>query len=87
MLALAIALLITFAATLAVLTIADSAIKAREAYARLLREAALMQAGFVVQVEPRDLRMRQAPARFTPGCRSAMAGMPGMPAIPACAFA
>lgn len=82
MLALAIALLFTFAAILAVLTIADSAIKAREAYAQLLHEAALTQAGFAVPVEPQALRMRRAPVRAMPVRRTR-----ALRSLPACAAA
>ena len=63
MLALAIALLFTMTGIAAVLAIADSALKARRAYDQLLREAALMHAGFVVQVDAQDLRVRRAPAK------------------------
>jgi len=66
MLAFAIAVLFTFAALLAALAIADSALKARHAYAQLLREAALMQAGFMLQIEPQELRVRRAAVRVTP---------------------
>lgn len=56
-----IVLLFTLAAILAALTIADSAIKAREAYAQLLHEAALMQAGFAVKVAPQAVLVRRKP--------------------------
>lgn len=66
MLALAIALLFTLTGIVAVLAIADSALKARHAYAQLMREAALMRAGFAVRVDARELRVRRTPARVTP---------------------
>lgn len=66
MLALAITLLFTLTGIAALLTIADSALKARRAYAQLMREAALMRSGFTLQVEAQDLRVRRAPARVTP---------------------
>lgn len=59
MLALALALLFTLIGVVAVLVIADSAIKAVRAYDRLMQEAALMQAGFVLQVEAQELRVRR----------------------------
>jgi hypothetical protein len=58
MLALAINLLLALAAVAAVVSLADSAIKVRRAYASLMREKALMDAGFVMQVDPRELRLR-----------------------------
>lgn len=63
---LATALLFTAAGIVAVLAIADSLLKARRAYARLMREAVLMQSGFAFQVEARELRVRRAPTRATP---------------------
>jgi hypothetical protein len=84
MLALAIAILFTLTGILAALAIADSALKARHAYAQLLREAALMQSGFAVQVEAQELRVRRAPARVMPLRRlSALR----MQAVPACVAA
>ena len=58
MLALAIILLLALAAVAAVVSLADSAIKVRRAYVSLMREKALMDAGFVMQVDPRKLRLR-----------------------------
>lgn len=60
MLALAINLLFAIAALAAVLTLADSAVKAARAYAILMRERALMDAGFTMQVDPREVRLRAA---------------------------
>jgi hypothetical protein len=85
MLALALTLLLTVTGIVAVLTIIDSAIKGRNAYERLLREAALMEAGFVMQVEAQELRVRRAPARFTPDRRSPV--LLRTRPVPACAAA
>lgn len=60
MLALAITLLLVLAAVTAVLSLFDSALKARRAYSALMREKALMDCGFVMQVAPRELRLRAA---------------------------
>ena len=81
---LAIALLFTFAGIVAALTIADSLLKARRAYARLMREAALMQSGYALQTEARQLRVRRAPARVIPLRRPQALRMR---AVPACAAA
>ena len=83
MLALAITLLLTVTGIIAVLAIIDSALKARRAYDRLMREAALFEAGFVVQVDARELRVRRTPARFTPDRRPAMLRQPPVPAFAA----
>jgi hypothetical protein len=58
-LTLAIALLFTLAAAVAMLTIIDSALKARRSYAVLMREAALLRSGFALQIEARDVRVRR----------------------------
>lgn len=80
----AIALLLTLGGLVAVLAIADSALKARHAYRQLMREAALMQSGFAFQIEARDLRVRRAPARLTPIRRPQA---PRMQAVPVYAAA
>ncbi len=83
-LAAAIAMLFTVAGIAgAAIVIADSLIKARRAYDQLMREAALMQAGFAVQVEARELRMRRAPVRVTPLRRSQALRMQAVPAYAA----
>ena len=69
MLALALALLFAVTGIAAVLVIIDSAMKGRNAWTQLMREAALMRAGYAVQVEAQELRVRRAPARFTPDRR------------------
>lgn len=66
MLALAITMLFTLTGIVSVLVLADCAIKARNAYAQLMREAALMRAGFAVQVEAREMRVRPAMVRSMP---------------------
>jgi hypothetical protein len=63
MLDLAINLLFATASMAALLTLADCAIKAANAYAMLMREKALMDAGFVMQVDPREVRLRAAARR------------------------
>lgn len=73
MLALAIALLFTFAGIVSVLAITDSALKARTAYARLMAETGAMQAGFGVPTvtqpmaarrpSPRPMAVRRVPLR------------------------
>lgn len=63
MIAFAIAFLTAIAGTVAVLVIADSLLKAQEAYGRLMEEQALLRAGFTVQVEPQEMRLRAAPRR------------------------
>lgn len=83
MLAIAIALLFTLIGAAAVLTIADCAVKARHAYAQLMREAALMEAGFAVQVPMQELRMRRAPVRLTPDRRAVPMRLRQLPACAA----
>ncbi|MDC8755794.1 hypothetical protein OIK40_14180 [Erythrobacter sp. sf7] len=63
MLALAINLLFVAVAVAALLTLVDTALKARRAYDGLMREKALMDAGFVMQVAPREVRLRAADRR------------------------
>jgi hypothetical protein len=60
MLALAINLLFAIAAAAATFSLVDSALKAGRAYAMLMRERALMGAGFTMQVDPREVRLRAA---------------------------
>lgn len=84
MLATVIALLFTLTGIAAVLAIADSVLKARHAYAQLMGEAALMRAGFAVQVEAHELRVRRNARRVMPDRRFAALSMPY---VPACAAA
>jgi uncharacterized protein YceK len=60
MLALAINLLFAAIGCAAIISLIDSGLKAQRAYAGLMREAALMQAGYVVQVDAQQLRVRRA---------------------------
>lgn len=66
MIAFAIAFLTAIAGAVAVLVIADSLLKAQVAYGKLMEEQALLRAGFTVQVESRDVRLRAAPRRTMP---------------------
>ena len=85
MLALAINLLFAAIGCAAIISLIDSGLKAQRAYARLTREAALMQAGYVVQVDAQQLRVRRAGTsrvvarldRRQPGLR------PGLVPVPA----
>lgn len=76
MLVLAISLLFTLTGIIAVLAIADSLIRARTAYARLMREAAAMQHG---SAGPQAVRLRPTPHRFTAGRRPALRQPLGRP--------
>ena len=89
MLALAINLLFAAIGCAAIISLIDSGLKAKRAYARLVREAALMQAGYVVQVDAQQLRVRRAGTsrvvarldRRQPGLRSGpVLGMVPVPA-------
>ncbi len=83
MIAIAITLLFTFTAILAVLTIIDSAIKAREAYVQLMQEAGLMQAGFAVQVKTQELRAPRITRKATPSRHPQALRMRSAPAFAA----
>lgn len=63
MLAFAINLLFVAIGCTAIISLIDSGLKAKRAYAGLMREAALMQAGYVVQVDAREVRVRRAGQR------------------------
>jgi hypothetical protein len=63
MLALAINLLFATAAVAALLTLVDCAMKAGRVYADLMREKALMDAGFFMEIDPREVRLRAAARR------------------------
>lgn len=77
--------LLAAALMLALLVIADSAIKAHRAYTQLMREGALMQAGFAVQVEAQDLRVRRASVRTKPMRRPAGLRQLSVRPMPVCA--
>ncbi len=92
MLAVTIALLFILTGIVAVLAIADSALKAQRAYGQLLREAALMRAGFALQVEAQELRVRRNPDRVISANpklerRSQMLRLQPVPACPIAAYA
>jgi hypothetical protein len=63
MLALAIALLFTATGIAAVVAMADSALKARTAYTRLMAEAAVMRSGYELSVPAQDVRLRRPAPR------------------------
>jgi hypothetical protein len=80
MLAFVIALLFTITGVAAVLTIADSMMKARRAYRALMAEAALLRDGFACQIEARAARVERTALRATPVRYAPLA-------LPACAVA
>ncbi|MEE4317482.1 MAG: hypothetical protein V2I74_10935 [Erythrobacter sp.] len=82
MLALAINLLIATVAVAATLSLADTALKAHGAYKRLLREKALMDAGFVMQVEPSEQRLRAADRRAGAAMLPRRAALPRLQPVP-----
>lgn len=59
MLALTLAALFTVTAIATVLSLVDSWLRGLGAYEGLIRERALLKAGFVPQVEARDVRLRR----------------------------
>lgn len=63
MIATAIAALVTIAAIATFLTLVDSWLRARHALASIRRERALLTAGFVPEVEHREMRLRRSRAR------------------------
>jgi hypothetical protein len=73
MIALAIAALVITATIATALTLVDSWLRARHALAGLRRERALLAAGFVPQIEQRELRLRQSDARGARGSRPSLA--------------
>jgi hypothetical protein len=84
-LTIAITALLSITGLLALLVIADSAIKARKAYWQLMREGALMRAGFTVKVEARDVRVRRAPVRTMPMRRPLATRQFAVRPVPFCA--
>ncbi|MDP5102718.1 MAG: hypothetical protein NWP98_02210 [Erythrobacter sp.] len=58
-----IAMLFTLTAIATLLAIADSMLKARKAYARLMNEAALMQASFAVTAAMQKMPVQSAPVQ------------------------
>lgn len=70
MLALAISALFTISGIIAVLVIADTLLKTRVAYFRLMREGEVMRAGFALQAAAVEMQLRPAPRNITPRRRS-----------------
>ncbi len=67
MLSLAIGSVFAITGIAAVLTLVDTWLRAQSAWQRLTREQALLAAGFIVQSEPHDLRLRRiARPAFSP---------------------
>jgi len=64
MLAIALALLFAAAALAGIVSLAEGWMKALQAFARLSREAALMEAGYVPAFAPRTVRLRAAGYRY-----------------------
>lgn len=83
MLTIAIALMFSLIGIAAMLIIADCAVKARLAYAQLLREATVIEAGFAVQAGVQVLHKRRAPVRLTPDRRPVPARLRQLPACAA----
>lgn len=65
MLALAISALFIASGIVAMLVIADTLLKARASYARLMREGEVMRAGFALQAAAVDMQLRPANRGFT----------------------
>lgn len=76
MLALAIALLFTVTGLAAVVAMADSALKARTAYARLMAEAAVMRSGYALSVSAQDMRLRRPAPRVMADRRASLRRAP-----------
>jgi hypothetical protein len=70
MLTLAIFALFTVAGIVAVLVIADTLLKAREAYVRLMRDGEVMRAGFALQAAAIEMQLRPAARSVTARRRS-----------------
>lgn len=87
MLALAITILFTLAGLVATAVIADSLVRARAAYARLVREGEVLRAGLALQAAVVEMRLRPAPraaaGRTIAGRRQPLRLQP----LPACAAA
>lgn len=66
MLALAISALFTASGIIAIWVIADALMTARAAYGRLMREGAVMRAGFALQSAALEMQLRPAPVRPAP---------------------
>lgn len=70
MLALAISALFAASGIIAVVVIADTLLKARVAYTRLMREGEVMRAGFALQAAAIEMQLRPAARSVTPRRRS-----------------
>lgn len=86
MLAIAISALFTVAGLVAALTIADNLLKARAAYARLMREGEVMRAGLALQAAVGEMRLRPQARAVTPIRRTMAPRARSLP-LPACAAA
>lgn len=73
MIALTLAALITVVAIATFLTLIDCALRGRSAFVVLKREQMLFEAGFVPQVEARELRLRPSARRFAFGASRSFA--------------
>ena len=71
MLALAITVLFTLTGIISAAVIADNLMKARAAYARLMREGEIMRAGFALQAAAVDMQLRPVTRNTTARQRSA----------------
>ncbi|WP_379921849.1 hypothetical protein [Erythrobacter sp. R86502] len=65
MLAFAIATLFVFAGIAAAVVVVDCLVKARAAYATLMREGEVMRAGLVLQAAARDMALRPSSRPIT----------------------
>ena len=70
MLALVISALFTASGIIAVLVIADTLLRSRAAYARLMREGEVMRAAFALQVAAVEMQQRPAVSMTTARRRS-----------------
>ena len=86
MLALAITVLFTLTGIIAAAVIADCLLKARVAYARLMREGDVMRAGFALQAAAVDMQLRPSVRQVTPRRRQAVPGLRPLP-LQACVAA
>lgn len=91
MISLAIAALFFLAGIIGLAVVADSLIKARAAWVRLMREGEVMRAGLALQAAAREMSLRPAPAARRAIARRAKAGRVPVPWRPlplqACAAA
>jgi len=81
MIAFALASLFSIAAVIAAITLTDSALRGRNAFAMLQRERSLVKAGFIPQVEARQLRLRRPSTGYRGSATRAFARRLPRPAI------